>query len=222
MLIQPGQQLIHGQCLHLRHRESADGEGQCLRTQTPAVAIRAHAVHAVIGQEHARAELVRVLLHVIENPLVPIPQAAVKSLPHIHIPGFAVENPVLLLLRELTPRHIHAHRAGTLVGPHQVFVASGKRGGGEHLQGTIGNRLIGDDALVVIVGDAAAITLAGRTSPQRRIAAEQTGARLLQRVPVAAELAGLLPATIRACTGNPGHILPQMQGGLQGFHQAGA
>ena len=128
MLIQPGQQLIHRQRLHLRHGKTADGESLGLRTQTPAVALRAHAVHAVERQEHAHAHLVRMLFHIVKNPLVTVPQSAVVCLPHIQLPGFAVEHPVAFLLRQLTPRHIHAHRVAALVCPHQVLVAGRKRG----------------------------------------------------------------------------------------------
>ena len=220
--IQPGQQLIHGQRLHLRHSEPADGEGQRLGAQAAAVALGAHAVHAVEGEEDAHAHLVRMLLHVVENPLVAIPQAAVPGLPGVHVAAFAVEHPVLLLLAELVPRHIHAHGAAGLVGLHEILVAGGKRGGGKHLQGAVGNRFVGDDAAVVVVGDAAAVALAGGACAQRRIAAEEAGARLLQRVPVAAELAGLLPAAICRGEGDLRHILPQVQGGFQRLHEAGA
>ena len=220
MLIQPGQQLIHGQRLHLRYSEPANGEGQRFGTQTAAVAFRAHAVHAVEGKEHTHAHLVRMLLHVIENPLVAVPQAAVPGLPGVHIARLTVKHPVLFLLGELIPRHIHAHRGTALIRLHQILVASGKRGRGKHFQRTVGNRLVGDDALVVVIGDAAAIALACRACAQRRIAAEQAGTRLLQRKPVAAELAGLLPAAICRGEGDLRHILPQMQGRFQRFHEA--
>ncbi len=87
-------------------------------------------VAAVLGQQHADVHLVGLALEVLEKALDAVPLLVPLAVPV----GRAVDDPVLLLLRELVPGRV-ARNARSLGVAHQVVLALGPRRGLDGLDG---------------------------------------------------------------------------------------
>ena len=222
ILVQPNEQLLHGHALHLRHGTTAYGKGQGLRAQPTATAGGAHAVLPIIGQKDAHGHLVRVLLHVIKNTFITVPQPRIIGGPHIHpLRCLAVQHPVALLLRQLPPGYIRAHGAALVVAPHQILVAGRERPAAEHLERAVLDAQLRHQPALVVIGYHAAVTLAHGAGPQGRVAAEESRHRFRQRIPITAVAASCAPLIPRTQS-NLCCILTQLKGRLQCLLQSRA
>ena len=219
ILVQPNEQLLHGHALHLRHGAATYGKGQGLRAQPTATAGGAHAVLPIIGQKDAHGHLVRVLLHVIKNTFITVPQARIVGGPHIHaLGGLAVQHPIALLLSQFPPGYIRTHGAALVVAPHQILVAGGERLAAQHLKCAALNAQLRHQPASVIISYHAPVALAHGAGPKGRVAAEQPRHGLRQRIPITAVAARRPPLPFRPQP-HLGGVAARAEGGLQRFFQ---
>ena len=135
----------------------------------------AFGVAAVLGQQHPDVHLVSLALQVLKKPPHAIPVLVPLAVPV----GRAVDDPVLLLGRELVPGRI-ARNACAFCVAHQVVLAFGPGGCLHGLNGSSaqGELVVGDDQAHVHPHHPAKAT-AGLASPHGRIEGKQRSNRVL-------------------------------------------